>query len=43
LVALASRGAIKPIVATKYSLDEANEALLQLKSVKIIGKAVINA
>ena len=43
LVALTRRGAIRPIVARKYSLDQANEALLQLKSGKIIGRAVINA
>jgi propanol-preferring alcohol dehydrogenase len=43
LVALTRRGAIRPIVARKYSLDQVNEALLQLKSGKIIGRAVINA
>lgn len=43
LVALTRRGVIRPIVARKYSLDQANEALLQLKSGKIIGRAVINA
>ncbi len=43
LVALTRSGAIRPIVARKYSLDQANEALLQLKSGKIIGRAVINA
>lgn len=43
LVALTKRGAIRPIVTRKYSLDQANEALLQLKSGKIIGRAVINA
>lgn len=43
LVALTKGGAIRPIVARKYSLVEANEALLQLKSGKIIGRAVINA
>jgi alcohol dehydrogenase, propanol-preferring len=43
LVALTKRGTIRPIVARKYSLTEANEALLQLKSGKIIGRAVINA
>jgi alcohol dehydrogenase, propanol-preferring len=42
LVTLTRRGAIRPIVARKYSLDQANEALLQLKSGKIIGRAVIN-
>lgn len=42
LVALTTRGAIMPIVSRKYSLDQANEALLQLKSGKIIGRAVIN-
>ena len=43
LVALTRRRVIRPIVSRKYSLDQANEALLQLKSGKIIGRAVINA
>lgn len=42
LVALAKRGIIKPIVSRKYSLDQANEALQELKAGKIIGRAVLN-
>jgi propanol-preferring alcohol dehydrogenase len=42
LVALTRRGVIKPVVSRKYSLEQANEALTQLKSGKIIGRAVLN-
>lgn len=42
LVALAKRGIIKPIVTRKYSLDQANEALQELKAGKIIGRAIFN-
>jgi propanol-preferring alcohol dehydrogenase len=42
LVALAKRGSIKNIVTRKYSLDQANEALQELKAGKIIGRGVLN-
>ena len=42
LLDLAKRGVIKPIVSKKYSLEDANNALEDLKARKIIGRAVIN-
>jgi propanol-preferring alcohol dehydrogenase len=42
LVALAGQGAIQSVVSRKFSLDQANDALEQLKAGKIIGRAVIN-
>lgn len=42
LLDLAKRGAINPIISKHYTLDEANSALQDLKSRKIIGRAVIN-
>ncbi|MEO9320484.1 MAG: alcohol dehydrogenase [Nitrososphaera sp.] len=42
LVALAGSGAIQSVVSKKFSLDQANEALEELKAGKIIGRAVIN-
>jgi propanol-preferring alcohol dehydrogenase len=42
LVALANKGAIKSIVSRKFKLDEANDALTQLKEGKVIGRAVIS-
>jgi len=33
---------IKPVISKRYSIDEANEALENLKARKIIGRAVIN-
>lgn len=42
LVGLAKRGIINPMVSKKYSLNEANTALEDLKQRKIIGRAVIN-
>jgi alcohol dehydrogenase, propanol-preferring len=42
LVGLAKRHIIKPIVSKTFKLDEANEAITQLKSGRIIGRAVIN-
>ncbi|HSD04214.1 MAG TPA: alcohol dehydrogenase [Nitrosopumilaceae archaeon] len=42
LVELAKRGVINPIVSRRYSLDDANTALEELKKGKIIGRAVIN-
>jgi propanol-preferring alcohol dehydrogenase len=41
LVALAKKGVIKSIVSRRFKLDEANDALTQLKEGKIIGRAVI--
>ena len=42
LLALARKGIIKPVISKRYSLDEANTALEDLKARKIIGRAVIN-
>ncbi|MGI0011681.1 MAG: alcohol dehydrogenase, partial [Nitrosopumilaceae archaeon] len=42
LVELAKKGVINPITSKRYSLDEANTALEDLKQGKIIGRAVIN-
>lgn len=41
LVSLAKRDIVKSIVSRKFTLDEANDALNQLKEGKIIGRAVI--
>ena len=42
LIELARRGVINPIVSKRYTLDDANTALEDLKNRKIIGRAVIN-
>ena len=42
LIDLAKKGVIKPVISKRYSIDEANEALQNLKERKIIGRAVIN-
>ena len=42
LIKLAQDGVINPIVSKHYSLDDANQALEDLKNRKIIGRAVIN-
>jgi len=42
LLELAKKGTIKPIVSKRYSLDQATEALTDLKARKIVGRAVIN-
>jgi len=42
LIKLAQDGVINPIVSKRYSLDDANQALEDLKNRKIIGRAVIN-
>ena len=42
LLALARKGIINPVISKRYSLDEANSALEDLKARKIIGRAVIN-
>ena len=41
LIDLAKKGVIKPVISKRYSLEEANTALEDLKSRKIIGRAVI--
>ena len=41
LVDLAKKGIVKPIVSKRYVLDEANNALEDLKNRKVIGRAVI--
>lgn len=42
LLDLAKKGSITSIVSKHYSLDNANDALVDLKNRKIIGRAVIN-
>ena len=42
LLDLARKGTINPVISKRYSLDEANTALTDLKARKIIGRAVIN-
>jgi alcohol dehydrogenase, propanol-preferring len=42
LIALAKMGKIQSVVSKKFRLDEANEALEELKAGKIIGRAVLN-
>jgi len=42
LLDLAKRGVIKPIISKRYSLDEVNNALEDLKNRKIVGRSVIN-
>jgi propanol-preferring alcohol dehydrogenase len=42
LLELARKGTINPVISKRYSLDEANTALEDLKARKIIGRAVIN-
>jgi len=42
LIELAKKGTISPVISKRYSLDEVNEALINLKQRKIIGRAVIN-
>jgi len=42
LLALARKGVINPVISKRYSLDDANTALEDLKARKIIGRAVIN-
>lgn len=42
LLNLAKRGVINPIVSKRYSLSDANTALEDLKSRKILGRAIIN-
>ncbi len=42
LVELVRAGKINPMISKRYSLDEANNALNDLKNHKIVGRAVIN-
>ncbi|MBM3904955.1 MAG: zinc-binding dehydrogenase [Thaumarchaeota archaeon] len=42
LLNLAKRGVINPIISKRYSLSDANVALEDLKSRKILGRAIIN-
>ncbi|MFB5620559.1 MAG: alcohol dehydrogenase [Nitrosopumilus sp.] len=42
LLDLARKGTINPVISKRYSLDEANNALEDLKARKILGRAVIN-
>lgn len=42
LVSLAQRGVIKPVVSDRFKLEQATEALSQLKAGKIVGREVIN-
>jgi propanol-preferring alcohol dehydrogenase len=41
LVSLAKKGVIRSVVSRRFKLEEANDALTQLKEGKIIGRAVI--
>lgn len=42
LIELAKKGTIKQVISERYSLDQSNVALENLKQRKIIGRAVIN-
>ena len=42
LLALARKGILNPIISKRYTLNEANTALEDLKARKILGRAVIN-
>lgn len=42
LLNLAKRGVINPVISKRYTLGEANTALEDLKSRKILGRAIIN-
>ena len=42
LIDLAKKGVLKSVISKRYNLDEANTALGDLKTRKIIGRAVIN-
>jgi len=42
LLDLARKGIINPMISKRYTLDEANAALEDLKARKIVGRAVIN-
>jgi len=36
------RGMVKSIIAKRFSLDDANTALLELRNGKVIGRAIIS-
>jgi alcohol dehydrogenase, propanol-preferring len=42
LASLAERGVIKPVVSSRFKLNQAGEALQMLKDGKIVGRGVIN-
>jgi propanol-preferring alcohol dehydrogenase len=42
LIELAKKGTIKQVISERYSLNQSNDALENLKQRKIIGRAVIN-
>ena len=42
LLGLARKGTINPVISKRYTLDDANTALEDLKARKILGRAVIN-
>jgi alcohol dehydrogenase, propanol-preferring len=42
LVSLAERGVIKPVVSSRFKLNQAGEALQMLKDGRIVGRGVIN-
>lgn len=42
LINLAKKGVINPIISKRYKLEQANDALNDLKARKIVGRAVIN-
>ena len=42
LIELAKKGTIKQVISQRYTLEQANDALENLKQRKIIGRAVIN-
>jgi propanol-preferring alcohol dehydrogenase len=42
LVSLAQRRVIRPVVSDRFRLDQATEALSELKAGKILGRGVIN-
>jgi len=41
LIELAKKGVIKPVISQRYSLEDVNDALENLKQRKIIGRAII--
>ena len=41
LIGLAKKGVIKPIVSKRYSIDEATNALQDLKDRKVVGRGII--
>jgi propanol-preferring alcohol dehydrogenase len=41
LIGLVKKGVIKPIVSKRYSIDEATNALQDLKDRKVVGRGII--